>query len=81
MTHGNTFRNYLVKRDVHRVRVGKRYWRFTFSDQWGPLLTDEWGEPVDNTPLADEQNPFWDKFEAWLADTRQPSPRRCNHER
>jgi hypothetical protein len=65
MAHGNAFRNHLLKADVHRVRVGKRYWRFTFSEAWGPLLTDEWGETVDNTPLADEAHPFWDKFEAW----------------
>lgn len=74
MTHGNVFRRHIDKRDVHRVRVqgpGERgpgrYWLFTFSDAWGPMLTDEWGEPVDNTPLADEEHPFWDKFEAWQA--------------
>lgn len=67
MAHGNSFRNHAIKADVHRVRVGGRYRRFTFSDQWGPLLTDEWGEPVSNMPLADEEHPFWDAFEAWHA--------------
>lgn len=76
MTHGNATRNHLLKRDVQRVRVGKRYWYFTFSDAWGPLLTDEWGEPVDNTPLADEEHPFWDKFEAWQAARPSPEPTR-----
>jgi hypothetical protein len=70
VTHGNTFRNHAAKADVHRVKVGRRYWLFTFSDQWGPLLTDEWGEPVDNTPLADEAHPFWDAFEAWQAASK-----------
>lgn len=65
--HGNAFRNHLAKRDVHRVRVGRRYMHFTFSDRWGPLLTDEWGEPVSNMPLADEEHPFWTPFETWLA--------------
>lgn len=65
MVHGNITRNRAVKADVHRVRVGKRFWQFTFSDAWGPLLTDEWGEPVDNAPLTDEAHPFWDKFEEW----------------
>jgi hypothetical protein len=68
MTHGNAFRNHAAKRDVHRVRVGRRYWHFTFSDMWGPLLTDEWGDPVNNMPLADEAHPFWDAFEAWQAE-------------
>lgn len=67
MSHGNATRNHAIKGDVHRVRVGRRYWHFTFSDQWGPLLTDEWAEPVDNAPLADENHPFWTAFEAWLA--------------
>lgn len=70
MTHGNSSRNHLIKADVHRVRVGKRYWQFTFSQQWGPLLTNEWGEPIDNTPLSDEGHPFWDKFEAWLQSSQ-----------
>lgn len=65
MTHGNAFRNHLAKADVHRVRVGKRYQYFRFSERWGPILTDEWGEVIDNTPLADEAHPFWDKFEEW----------------
>lgn len=69
MTHGNAFRPHLIKTEVHRVRVGKRYWHFTFSDRWGPLLTDEWGEPVDNMPLADEEHPFWEAFEAWQRAT------------
>lgn len=68
MAHGNSRRNHMVKADVHRVRIGARYWQFTFSDMWGPLLTDEWGEPVNNKPLADEEHPFWDKFEAWLRE-------------
>ena len=78
MPHGNAFRNHLVKADVHRVRVGKRYQCFTFSDQWGPHLTDEWGEPVSNVQLADEDHPFWPKFEAWLneRDARDPDPSR-----
>lgn len=75
MTHGNTTRNHAIKAGVHRVRVGKRYWYFTFSDRWGPLLTDEWAEPVDNTPLADEEHPFWDAFEAWLSSGAHDAPR------
>lgn len=65
--HGNAHRDHAIRADVHRVRVGKKYWLFTFSEMWGPLLTDEWGEPVNNYPLGDETHPFWDKFEAWLA--------------
>lgn len=67
MAHGAIQRNHQIKADVHRVRVGKRYWHFTFSPQWGPLLTDEWAEPVDNMPLANEAHPFWDRFEVWMA--------------
>ena len=69
--HGNSFRNHAAKRDVHRVLVGRRYQNFTFSEAWGPLLTDEWGEPIDNAPLADETHAFWSPFEAWLA-SRHP---------
>lgn len=75
MTHGNAFRPHLRRADVHRVRVKKvrGYVLFTFSERWGPCLCDEWGEPVNNVPLADEQNPFWDAFEAWLA-AREAKP-------
>lgn len=72
MTHGNQFRDHTAKADVHRVRVGRRYWLFTFSPMWGPLLTDEWGDPVDNAPLADEDHPFWPQFEAWQRN-REPA--------
>jgi hypothetical protein len=65
MAHGNAHRNHLGKRDVHRVWAMRRYWHFTFSDQWGPILTDEWGDPANNMPLADEEHPFWDAFEVW----------------
>lgn len=84
MAHGNQKHNHLAKSDVHRVRVSGRYVLFTFSDQFGPSLCDRWGEPVNNMPLADEENPFWGKFEAWLAERdrsqdgttdRQPEPR------
>jgi len=71
MTHGNAHRNHLAKAGVHRVRVkgyGGRYWLFTFSERWGPSLCDAWGEPLaSQAPLADEEHPFWDAFEAWFA--------------
>jgi hypothetical protein len=67
MTHGNTIRNRAVKADVQRVRVGRKFWLFTFSERWGPSLCNEWAEPVNNMPLADEEHPFWDAFETWLA--------------
>lgn len=67
MSHGNIRRNHLLKADVHRVRVrdSRKLWTFTFSEMWGPLLTDEWGEPIDQKPLSWEEHPFWDAFEAW----------------
>lgn len=70
MGHGNSFRIHAAKLDVHRVLVGRKYQHFTFSEACGPLLTDEWGEPVDNGPLAYEAHPFWTSFEAWIG---QPS--------
>lgn len=69
MSHGNAFRPHAIKADIHRVRIGKKYWNFTFSPAWGPLLVDEWAQPIDNTALSDEGHPFWDKFEEWQALT------------
>lgn len=72
MAHGNAHRNHAAKLGVHRVRVSGRYQSFTFSEAFGPLLTDEWGEPTDNAGLAWEANPFWDAFEAWIK-TQSPA--------
>lgn len=66
--HGNTKHFRAFMSDVHRVKVGRKYWLFTYSEMCGPLLTDQYAEPVDNTPLADEEHPFWDAFEQWQKD-------------
>lgn len=79
MTHGNTKRDRSIRIDVHQVKVGRRYWHFTFSDAWGPLLTDEWAEPVDQHPLVDEDHPFWDAFEVWQKANHPVGAREPQH--
>lgn len=65
--HGNVKLNHLAKSDVYRVWVAGRFQHFTFSEDWGPLLTDEWGDPVNNDQLSNESDPFWTAFEGWMA--------------
>lgn len=70
--HGNRKRDFLPHQD-HRIVVKGRSVFFTFSDRFGPLLTDGFGNPTKYQP-ASERAAFWTPFEAWLAEHRKANP-------
>lgn len=48
---------------------GKHSYLFEFSDRFGPVLVDMFGEPREHQPVS-ESHPFWKPFELWLARCR-----------
>jgi hypothetical protein len=56
--------------------TGKQSWLFEFSDRFGPLLVDMFGEPREHQPVCPSDQ-FWKPFEIWLARCRRegfPAP-------
>jgi hypothetical protein len=59
---------------IHSVIVRGKTVYFTFSDRFGPFLTDKDGEDLARQPVSD-RHPFWEPFNAWLADWRKAHPK------
>ena len=55
---------------VHYVMVKGDVVYFTFSERFGPWMTDRLGDPLKKQPIS-ERHPFWAPFEAWLAAHRR----------
>lgn len=50
----------------------RRTW-FEFSWRFGPVLVDMRGDPIEKQPIA-EDHPFWEPFNAWLAEYEKKHP-------
>jgi len=56
------------------VMVAGKKVRFEFSDNFGPVIIDQHGVPLEHQPVS-ERHPFWAPFNAWLSDYRKTHPR------
>lgn len=53
-----------------KTASGKHSYLFEFSDRFGPVLVDMYGEPREHQPTR-ENHPFWKPFNEWLARCRR----------
>lgn len=51
------------------VVVRGRKVRFEFTQRFGPVVLDRYGDPKEKQPIT-ENHPFWKPFNTWLAAHR-----------